>query len=550
MDENELNRNTVLLYSSNCVKDTSGCIPLAERFGKLKNNSTGNQSDPVYDTFMWHINRTFQDVSEPLFTTNAKGLFDAYLDGFPANWRQYHNCHACRRFIDQFGSLVTIDNEGKTASAIWDRVAVPASYRASIKAMETIIKKAKVTGVFLSSREVWGQPETGVWRHFYIKPNKDEVFASAVKTAEQAMAEKLEDFKNIIRALSEFPVPVLEQALKLLKSEALYRSEKVIGPAQWLYDLHKSRNAVVKSRRRNIVWKAIATAPDGFCHPRASVVGSLLKDIASGAYHFEEVSRRFTEKMHPLRYQRPQTAPSAGNIEQAEKIVKQLGVEKSLERRFARIDEVDALWIPAPVEEKKQEKGIFGSIKPKDATFIREMNPPLIVCTWVKLAETVLPTAKAIELLVPAHGDFIALVTAVHPDSPPILQWDTTEHRNPVSWYRYHGGSPASRWMLSASKWVPVTAICLYPGRWFDGKCSHGNEAMFILPGAVDSCNDSLALFPETLKSEFHQIRSTIEAFSKANKLIGTEEASACGICAVGSHIRSDGIEYKIDRWD
>lgn len=35
--------------------------------------------------------------------------------------------------------------------------------------------------------------------------------------------------------------------------------------------------------------------------------------------------------MNPLQYQRPQAAPSAGNVAQAERIVEKLGIANSLE---------------------------------------------------------------------------------------------------------------------------------------------------------------------------------------------------------------------------
>ena len=122
---------------------------------------------------------------------------------------------------------------------------------------------------------------------------------------------KLEPFDHSIRYS-------LAQALKLLKSEALYRSEKVLGQAQWLYDLHRALPS--RRNRDHVLWRAVAAAPAGFCHPRSSMIGTLLEDLAAGM-PFDDVSRRFAEKMHPLLYQRPQAAPSAGNIAQAEKIV-------------------------------------------------------------------------------------------------------------------------------------------------------------------------------------------------------------------------------------
>jgi len=83
---------------------------------------------------------------------------------------------------------------------------------------------------------------------------------------------------------------------------------------------------------------------------------------------------------------------------------------------------------------------------------------------------------------------------------------------------------------------------------------------VFILKGAKESRTDAgLALFPETLKSELREIRSTIEAFSRNGQLEGVADASACGIALMkGSNwnarfrVRSatSTVEYKIDRWD
>ena len=46
------------------------------------------------------------------------------------------------------------------------------------------------------------------------------------------------------------------------------------------------------------------------------------------------------------------------------------------------------------------------------------------------------------------------------------------------------------------------------------GKEHHGAGVLFVLAGARESRQDGSALFPEILKSEFHGIRSVIEAYS------------------------------------
>ena len=48
----------------------------------------------------------------PLFVTNAGDLWQTYLEAIPDPLRQSMNCSACRKFIQRYGSLVTIDDKG------------------------------------------------------------------------------------------------------------------------------------------------------------------------------------------------------------------------------------------------------------------------------------------------------------------------------------------------------------------------------------------------------------------------------------------------------
>src|SRR5271167_3673172 len=97
-----------------------------------------------------------------LFTTDAEGLYDAYLTNIPEGYRQQHTCHCCRSFINRFGSLVCINEHAGTYSPIWDSHSVPNFYKPAIEAMAKVVDKAKVTGVFLSSKETLGTPQTDI----------------------------------------------------------------------------------------------------------------------------------------------------------------------------------------------------------------------------------------------------------------------------------------------------------------------------------------------------------------------------------------------------
>ena len=500
-----------------------------------------------------------------LFVVDTGGdLFETYLANLPEDHRQHHNCDCCKRFIRRYGSLAVIDGEGRIVPVMWnvqgyDRDSLSNLYHKAFVAMFKVVSGGTVKSVFLDSKPIWGTPEAGGWSHFYVHPPVCIRHRRRDLTAGQAMAAKREDFRTLNRALAEFSRDQVAQAVTLLNASALYRSEKVLGPAEFLLRLHDSRRVVGRSFT-NVVWRAVAEAPAGYCTPRSSMVGSLLEDIASGM-SFDEVKRRFDAKMNPLQYQRPQAAPSAGNIQAAEKLVEKLGIEPALHRRYARLDEIQAIWKPEG-KAKPEKGGVFGHLVPggKQAHKPLEMQPVLI--TWEKFRRTVLPGAKQIEFLTLASLDsYCGLVTATNPDAPPIIQWDSEESRNPFSWYVYSGGSYPSHWGLPAKEFVDVTAITLKPSMWADEeKFRHqGKGVIFVLNGAKDVCSAPLCLFPEILKSELHQIRSTIEAYSKGAKIEGAEEASANGVMVAGGingkHdfrvTTSTGVAlYRIDRWD
>jgi hypothetical protein len=519
-------------------------------------------TDADFDIFAATVkDRFLLAMPGPLFTTDADDLFEVYLASFPEGAaRQHHTCSCCRQFIQRFGALVTIDESGRTMPLMWPHDDAPECYKPTVNAMAQRVRRAKVTGVFLSNETRWGTPVTGHWHHFSVTPPAEILHHSRTLTPGQAMAEKREDFGIVMRALAEFKPATVEQALVLLRSDALYRSEKVLGQGEWLHNLHAARAEAQGDRKANVVWRAVATAPAGFCHPRSSMIGTLLEDIEAGM-SFDQVSRRLADKMHPLRYQRPQAAPTAGAIEAAEKLVEKLGIQRSLPRRFvASLDEVQALWKPAPAKDEPAKGGVFGHLKPKGSDELpMSLRAPAQTMTWDKFQRTVLLTAERIEFQAPRTGAYTSLLTAVNMDAPPILQWDSEDKRNPVSWYFWMGGSTASQFGLAAGQFCQVNAITLKPSMWNGGREHQGAGVMFVIDGARETRQPQACLFPEILKSELHGVRSVIEAFSRSTNAEGIEHQAAAGVMLqkgqgwdavlrvwTGGH----STDYRLDRWD
>lgn len=542
--------------------------------------ANSNHFENLLVTLQKQFNNLTKDYTD-IFTTDANengNLWEIFISNLPIEKQKYYTCNACKKFIESYGGLVCIKNDGTQISPFWMSITSDFGYlNDSLNALYKKINRANITGVFLSSDKKLGIPKTGDWTHLAILNNS--VFKHSLLTAFQKSAEKLEDFGILQRGLKEFSNEIVKQALTILNADALYRSEKVIGVAKWLNELQeKIENTKNEKIQHNIIWKAVASAPPGFCHIRSSMIGTLLEDLVSGLA-FDEVKRKFSSKMNPLQYQRPQAAPSEGNIKQAEKIIEKLNAEGSLARRFAKLEDLKTHWIPPNQNFKNSNKktesensGVFSHLIPKNSTksSIPENNTtrnisselPSQVMTWEKFNRVALPNATKIEYYVENGGAYYtALVTASNSEAPPILQWDEESERNPVSWYVYGYGSYPQKWNLIPNKYCNVTAITFLPPYWHSNKYTHfEKDIIFVLENCKDTLNGSLSLFPETLKSEFHSIRSTIEAFSKKGKLEGFEEASACGIRFDGKNNRKlklrvtdktgNVLKYELDRID
>lgn len=528
--------------------------------------SSTQEVDEGYDAFEKLVANRVNTRAGSLFTTDAdpEKLWNLYLSNLPEDRRQHYNCHCCRKFIQKYGGLVYIDQEGKLSSFLWYSNDVPAFFSEAIGRMQRLVERAKVTGVFFSSDKIWGNPQTGNWTH--LAGTSCNVFTDKLKTAEQVMAEKKEEYGMLCHGLADYSVELVTQAVRVLKADAVRRSEKALGIGEWFLALHEKLVHLEfrGNRRSNIIWLAVATAPPGFCHIRSTMISTLLDDLQNGV-PFETVQRRWAEKMHPLQYQRPTALPSEGSIEVAEKLVEKLGCAKSLERRFARLDEVPMkLWIPPTVQvEETKSGGVFDSLREKKVGTASLELPPTKM-TWEKFARTILPTALAIETSLSFYrGPFYGLVTAVDSEAPPIIQWDGLEGqaRNPVSWYFYPEGSTAEQWNLPSNLcYAQVTAIFTPPNEWQSDKFKHfQKQVFFALGGCWDKNGDKcgLGLFPENMKSEFHGIRSVIEAYSRKGGIKDPQLGTANGLAfSNGSTLtlrvtdKSGSAIYVLDRWD
>lgn len=497
--------------------------------------------DGDFAALRWQVQTCFAaiPVSTPLFHVETSTLFQRFIDNLPLSLRQHYTCRCCRQFIERFGGLVTVDDKGNVASAVWNFVAAR-PYTDAVEALRTAVATLPIIAAHISSDTVYGTATSNGWDHFAVVPQRARVHNSPIKSAVAVAAERREETEMLRRGLAEFDRDVIQRTLALLKSSGLVRPEKGEPMAQWLLDIHDRVTSVKRIQARdNLLWYIAATAPAGFTHVRSSALGTLLADVAANM-SVADIQRRWAEKLDPTQYMRAQAAPAAGNLKRAESIIQTMETAGSLRRRYAlRADVTVTLWASrsdaAAVATPQPTGAVFGHIAPKQrsAPPIAGQILPEVKMTWDKFQRTLLRYATNIEYNVPsATVQLAALVTAVDATAPPILQWDCgdgTAPRNPVSVYSTQ--AQPSSWGLLPGNWVDVDFVTPMPYNWHGTTSNHKEGVLLALRGCRDAGRTAGGGFlPEFLRSEFREIRSSLDAYARSAAVEGRDIAEACGI--------------------
>ena len=182
--------------------------------------------DQAYQELRATVAAHIAAVVSPAFLTTAAGLFDIFLAKLPTPQRQMYTCHACRDFVDTYGGLATICEDGTLQSAIWPQRSA-SFFAPALAAIHPMVQRARVTGVFLTSATALGRPVTGPWQHIAAPTIPACMrYESYAMTVAAAMAAKREDYR-LLDGLSEKEVEEYRGALSRLARWAGWALERV-----------------------------------------------------------------------------------------------------------------------------------------------------------------------------------------------------------------------------------------------------------------------------------------------------------------------------------
>ena len=107
------------------------------------------QEDDGYPQLEAVVRRRIAQNHSPLFQTDAKDVFGHFLEMIPPRKRQHYRCNACKSFVEHYGSLVKVREDGTRESLIWSPDEVGPFFKTGVGGIRYWIEHSNITNVFL-----------------------------------------------------------------------------------------------------------------------------------------------------------------------------------------------------------------------------------------------------------------------------------------------------------------------------------------------------------------------------------------------------------------
>jgi hypothetical protein len=456
---------------------------MRDRTGKMQ---TQTQVYPSFKTYQQRFVSNFAEFvsgKQFLYKTNLPkdALVTTFLESFPgtagdnytgeggSGFRQWMNCQCCKSFVGRYGDLIAIENGQKTS--IWDFLiegAYDEAYQNMGQRLSDLVHSAEITNVFVLDDQFGQNPELGTlsntvltedktgvvtYNHFYGRLS-EQVLNAARKKARQSDASLRTAggvrnhyrtaYECFVKGGSEINLQVAKDVLEFHKSggfselanfaaattayiEALESYQQALNPEIWLWDF-------------------VANKP-GLARFPSTVTGQLLKDLtaASGDPALENKAfREFCSRTNPQNYQQKDiTLVTPAQVAQAEKTVKELGIEQSLYRKHVVAEDLrlsdlgEWFWINSAIRKSGafDSIGVFEELKKEVGSSV--VDPNKVSGKEVGLADFLSNhLGSDVEILFTSNltHRLMSLIGPKHPEAPNIVNWD-----NPITW-QYAGG--------------------------------------------------------------------------------------------------------------
>lgn len=446
-----------------------------------------------------NINQLLED-QDFLFAADVSKdeLWDSYLNSFPPGTneifreRREFDCSLCKQFIRAFGNVVVIrDNQVKS---IWDITVGDDKFQAVANAMNNLVSSRPIRDVFITkesgfgtdkNREMLEDGQVRTWEHFRIDLPKR--FQSRKSESVQFVMGMYRENKNVFkRSLEKISRESVETVLELISQNSLYKGEEWKSQLEKLLSLQREYDQLSDGQKDNFCWLMSTKLGGALSKIRNHSIGVLLTDITNGVELDDAVSR-YERIVAPSNYKRPKAIFTKKMVEDAQRKVKELGLENSLGRRHATLEDitVNNILFANRDAAKKMQGDVFSelqqevAVNPKKFTKVEEVPIDQFI-------REMLPYTTNVELLFENRHtpNLVSLIAPQDPSSEPLFKWS-----NGFSW-AYNGNITDSMKEQVKDAGGNVEGVLRFSLQWndheendndFDAHCIEptGNEIMF-----------------------------------------------------------------------
>lgn len=397
------------------------------------------------EKLMKHVEEISKD-EQYLFTVDLDldTLWDTYLDSFPPGTneifreRREYDCSCCKHFIRSFGNVVSLkDNNVVT---IWDFQANDNKFQIVIDSLASLVRSKQVDNVFvpfcrsfgtLSSKEITKDGSVHIWSHFYSKVS--DTIKIFNESDVGSVRGQLRDIRNVLqRSLEEISPDSIDTVLDLIAQNSLYKGEEWASPLKQFYQIQGEYKTISdEDMRDHYCWTTSLKVGAAISKIKNHSIGVLLNDITSGM-DLNEAVKRYEKIVAPINYKRPKAIFTKKMVEDAQSTVKGLGLDKSLGRRFANIDDITVNNIL--FANKDTTKRLAGDVFSELAESVPEKQKnfdKVEDVTIENFINNILPKAEELEILLDnSHkGNMVSLIAPQDLNSKSMFKWN-----NGFSW--------------------------------------------------------------------------------------------------------------------
>lgn len=396
---------------------------------------------------MENFNEMVKDVDH-LFevAVDKDELWNLYLDSFPAGTneiyreRRWHDCSCCHQFIKTIGNVVVIKN-GEIIT-IWDFRTDDSTYQPVLDALSSFIKSHAVSDIFVSKFKKIGtlknyeEMENGKvqeWTHFYVELPDNLVDRSS--RSEGDIKGGFRDTRNVFkRSLDEITMEAIDTILELINSNTLYKGEEWKGVLGEFKKYKKEYDKLTSDvERDNYAWEQSIKAGIAIGRIRNHSIGTLLVNV-SEEMDLDTAVKKYEQIVAPANYKRPKAIYTKKMLEDAKKIITELGYLDSLQRRFANLDDITVNNILFSNRDAAKRivgaDDIFGDME-KDVAVNPRKFSKVDEISATDFIDKVIPNAKEVEVFVENKHDknFVSMIAPYNKDAKTMFKWN-----NGLSW--------------------------------------------------------------------------------------------------------------------